>query len=350
MNIRDYRVVAALFLLVTGLFITILYGNHIQSKTGLANRNTSIVGDSKVKIVEQMNQIMADIERIETTEGMAGKGGYVVYPARTTSRLLALYQDLEVRLSYLNSGKMPLNRARWDGFLFTGGKTQSYSPDHVMKVMTELQTNGVPGNLLNGFRIFLLPYSIPDVSGLGGAGFALISAPDWLETNSNPEAELAVTLIHETGHHIHMSIMPKGTPSGEKYWLQYLKLRGGEWHGPGPVNSVEWSHSSEETFAEDFRMLFGQDQPYFGDIALGDPRTDPEQAADIKRFMIQLAQQKPMVEYCSPWLPADMNLVFWTRQNIMIPMMWACLGVAGFIMSRHEMQKSQPIEPWPMFL
>lgn len=339
MTLRNYGGIIVILLVIIGLCVASMAENHNKNVTGLTNFQKRATTFSKAEIIKQINRLTAEAARIEKNEGITGAGGFIVYPSLTTSKLLALYHALDLRLTYLNTGKMPSNREQWDGFVLTGTQTQSFTPAQVMKVMAELKTNGMPDNFLNGFRVFLLPHSIPNISGLGGAGFVLISTSDSFETDSNMEAELAVTLAHETGHHIHMSFMPKGTFAGEKYWRQYLALRGGVWHGPGKVNTVDWSNSSEETFAEDFRMLFGNGQPYFGDLASGDPRTDPEQAADVKRFMIQLAQQKPKVAYHSPWIPLGMNLTFWKKQDILIPLMWACLGVTGFIINRHDIQK-----------
>jgi hypothetical protein len=339
MNIRHLQGKIAVLLMITGLFIAIIYGSHMQNSTGLSNLTISAAGKSRVEIVTQMNRIMAEIARIEKTEGATGEGGYVVYPARTTSKLLALYQALDSRLTYLNSGKMPPNRKQWDGYALADTKSKPYTTAQVMKVMAELQANGVPGKLIKGLHIFLLPNSIPDVSGLGGAGFVLISAPtDSTKTDADMAADLAVTLEHETGHHVQMRFMPKGSPDGDALWRDYLAIRGGTWHGPGAVNTKGWSDSSEETFAEDFRMLFGKDQPYFGDVTLGDPRENPEQAGRVKNFIIQLEKQQTIQSYHSPWMPKGMSLVFWNQQDVLISFMWACLGAGGWRIHRKRVQ------------
>jgi hypothetical protein len=330
-------------LMIIGLYIAYFTENHIQSVTGLSISKTKAVILSKADIVKQMNQLAAEVARVERNAGIAGKGGFIVYSPQATAKLLALYQALELRLSYLNSGKLSRSPEQWDGYSLVKAKAKPYSTAQVEKVMAELKANGVPANLVTQFHIFLLPNSISKISGLGGAGFTLISAPaDAGEVNSGLEADLAVTLDHEIGHHIHMSFMPKGTAVGEKYWQEYLALRGGVWHDPGQVNTAEWSRSSEETFAEDFRMLFGKDQPYFGDVALGDPRTNPDQAGEVKNFIIQLGNQPPQQHYVSPWIPAGIGLTFWNRQDILLTMMWACLGTIGFTIN-HRFKSGQSI-------
>jgi hypothetical protein len=342
MKMRSCGWAIFLLLMVTGLGIACIAESHTQTVTGVADCNAEPAFLSKAAIVQQMNQLADEIARLEKNAGVPGKEGFIVYSPQITARLYALYQALDIRLNYLNFGKWQHGPEQWDGYLLVKTNVQPYSVPQVMKVMAELKENGVPVNLVKQFRIFLLPGAIPEVGGLGGAGFALISAPA-ISTASGtgslkhsgadvrPEDELAVTLDHEIGHHVHMSFMPKGTVSGEKNWREYLALRGGVWHGPGQVNTAAWSNSSEETFAEDFRMLFGKNQPYFDDIALGDPRTDPEQARNLKDFMIQLGQGPRVQKYISPWIPQEKSLVFWKHQSSLLALAWMILGFMGII-------------------
>lgn len=342
MKMRNYWGMIVVIIVIIGLCIAYLK-NYTQSVTGLSDFKAKAVILSKADIVKQIDQLVIETGRLERNGGIAGEGGFIVYSPQTTAKLLALYQALDLRLSYLNSGELSQNSKQWDGYLLTKTNAKPYSTAQVMKVMAELKANGVPANLVKQFHIFLLPKSIPDISGLGGAGFTLISAPaDAGEPGS--EGDLAVTLDHEIGHHIHMSFMPKGTTVGEKYWQRYLALRGGVWHGPGQVNTAKWGSSSEETFAEDFRMLFGKDQPYFGDVTLGDPRNNPEQAGNVKNFIIRLGNQQPGQQYASPWIPAGMSLTFWNRQDILLTMMWVGLGTAGFTINRKRVQNKQVLE------
>lgn len=332
MKIRNDGWIIFTLLVIIGLCIGYIVKNQTEIVTEVSNFKPGVTSVSKAAIVKQMSQLAAQVVRLEKNAGIPGKGGFIVYSPRTTSRLLSLYHALDQRLSYLNSGKLPQNPEQWDGYLLVKSNAPPYSAAQATKVMAELEENGVPANLVKQFHIFLLPSSIPGVGGLGGAGFTLISAPpDSGDSSSGAEAELAVTLYHETGHHIHMSFMPKATVRGEKYWHEYLVLRGGVWRGPGAVNTVAWSNSSEETFAEDFRMLFGKDQPYFGDVTLGDPRTNPEEAAKLKNFMIGLGRKQPMEKYNSPWIPAGITLSFWKHQASLLTIMWMGLISLGLI-------------------
>lgn len=329
MKIRnDGRTIFTL-LVIIGFCIGYISKNQTPSVTEVSNFKEKPASLSKADIVKQMNHLAAQVVRLEKKAGIPGEGGFIIYSPRTTSRLLSLYQELDLRLSYLNSGKLPQNSEQWDGYSLVKTNAPPYSVAQAAKVMAELKKNGVPDKLVKQFHIFLLPSSIPEVSGLGGAGFTLISAA--LDSNSGVKDALAVTLNHETGHHVHMSFMPKGTAMGEKCWQEYLALRGGVWRGPGAVNTAAWSDSSEETFAEDFRMLFGKNQPYFDDVTLGDPRNNPEKAAVLKNFMIRVGQKQPVEKYNSPWIPEEMALSFWKHQTSVLAAMWTGLISMGLI-------------------
>lgn len=335
MKTRNYGWTILTLLVIIGFCVAYIVENQTQSVTGVSVFKVKAASLSKAAIVREMNQLANEVARLEKNGGISGRRGVIVYSPQTTAKLLALFQELDLRLLYLNSGKLPHNPGGWQGYSLDKANAKPYSPAQALKVMNELEVNGVPANLVKQFHIFLLPNSIHEVSGLGGTGFSLISAPlDSGKFRSGVEAELAVTLDHEIGHHIHMSFMPKGTASGEKNWREYLALRGGVWRDSGQVNTVAWSNSSEETFAEDFRMLFGKDQPYFGDVTLGDPRVDPKQARNLKNFFIELGKQQPKQEYISPWIPAEMDLVFWNQQESLLALMWVGLGVMGFANNR----------------
>jgi hypothetical protein len=193
-----------------------------------------------------------------------------------------------------------------------------------MKIMDELAHNEVPRQFVANLQIYLLPYVIPGVSGLGGNGYILLSAQ--AIADSLIDNQLSVTLYHEIGHHINFSYMAKNTVQGIKLWSNYLQIKGGTWHDPGKVNTKAWGESSEETFAEDFRMLFGKDQPYFGDLTMGDPRNDSLKAKSEKRFMVNLVKKKANHNYSSPWIPEE-GLWFWQIQGQLLISIWVILGV-----------------------
>ncbi|MGE5583317.1 MAG: hypothetical protein ACM3X9_12385 [Bacillota bacterium] len=319
----------ALICLIIGGLVLINAINYFKSVVS----NVTISGNgqfgkyNKAEIVGQMNRIVAEIVSLEKTSGKIGPEGYKVYSAGETERFLELYKALTLRLHYLNDGNSAIDNSEWGGYRLSSEANKPYDPKQVDQAMAELEKNGLPRPFVADFRIYLLPYVIPDVSGLGGAGYTMLSAePESEDLISN---QLQVTLYHEIGHHVHFSFMPQETAEGKELWAKFLQIVGGSWHGAGGVNTKDWSNSSEETFAEDFRMLFGTSQPFFGDIALGDPRADSQRAKAEIRFMKGLAQVKVKTQYQSPWIPGD-GLRFWQNQGLLITGAWGLLALGIF--------------------
>lgn len=278
---------------------------------------------SKAAIQNQIRFLVKRIESSEKNLGYTGIKGAKIYSAKETDVLLRLYQAINWRLDYLNNGYCNFNLKQWDGYDFDQAGVRPYNLVQVNQILFELASR-VPPALLRQLKIFLLPYSIKDVAGLGGAGYDLISAYPASESSAQAVEALRVTLVHEIGHHIHLSFMPENSRRGRARWNQFLKICGGTWHGPGQVNTKAWNDSSEETFAEYFRMLFGgKNQPFFGDITLGDPRTNPDKAKKLIQFVKNLAGEKSKVKYRSPWLPDD-GLTFWEIQNQLLFGFWLC--------------------------
>lgn len=350
MKRRPYMVIFVLIIfgITVALSLAVNAATETKSANVITKSETNISSLNKATIVNQINQETAQIASIEKKSGTTENKGVIVYAPEVTARLYSLYQSLDARLYYLNHGHYPTVTGGWDGYSFAQAKNPPYSVKQVSQVLADLEKNGIPSSFLEQFHIFLLPYTIPDISGLGGAGFTLISAPVTLEKtatvmdNQSSQTQLAVTLDHEIGHHVHMSFMPTETSQGKAGWRQYLTLRGGSWHGPGKVNTEGWSNSSEETFAEDFRMLFGSNQPYYGDVALGDPRDNPKQAQAVKNFIKKLGKTKIQETYSSPWIPDEVGLDFWKQQKLIIPLIWGVLGVTGQVVYWNQKRSNQP--------
>lgn len=284
---------------------------------------------SKYEITLQLKQLSDEIGALEKGGVRSGPLGVRIYAPDTSARLFQRYQAAQMRLAYLNEGMAALSdqTRRWDGYRFVAGRNRPIQVAEIRTALHDLQRYPWAANFLSGIRIFLLPYTIPDVSGLGGAGYNLLSALARSDkTADSATLQTGVTLYHEIGHHLHLSMMPENTAAGRNLWRQYLKLRGTAWHGPGKVKTAAWSESSEETFAEDFRMLFGKDQPFYGDVALGDPRSDPAKAARLRQFMAQLAARPVLSPYQSPWLPDAASVAFWRLQPLLILLLWLTLG------------------------
>ncbi len=291
---------------------------------------------SKAQTVAQLKRLVNEVKQAEQTSGVAGPAGIKIYDPQATAVLLEKYQLIRAKLDSLKSGRTVNAPTDWAGYSFNGA-APNFTTTQVQQALAEF-VPGLPSRFFNDLRLFLLPVAIPDVGGLGGPGYVLLSGQT--DPEYRTDAALRITLYHEIGHHVHLSYMPTRPvpPSLSAQWDAYLKLRGGSWHGAGAVNTREWSNSSEETFAEDFRLLFGKDQPFLGDIRLGDPRTQSRRAEAVKQFILHLAAKKPAVGYRSPWLPEE--LVFWQLQPQLIAGLWLLLGL-GLVVARLP-QQTQP--------
>ena len=276
---------------------------------------------SKAEIVSGLKTIIGRIEESEKNHGLLGTAGFKVYSPEETGDLLKYYRDLQAGLDYLNRGHVG-DIKDWQGYFLDKEGRTAYSREEAFQIMTELGQTDLPSAFLSDLRVYLLPYGVPEISGLGNAGYVMVSAPTVQEKSIE---QLRVTLLHEIGHHIHSSFMPAQAGQINPLWEDYHEIRGGQWHGPGGVNTFAWSSSSEETFAEDFRMLFGKDQWYYGDIDLGDPRVEPKVAAKLKKFITGLKGSDKLVPEKSPWVPE--GLQFWLDCPSYIAMGWTVLAI-----------------------
>jgi hypothetical protein len=322
------------------IFISILLACLVSMLIPLKSESKNAGGDvtindfkkwaaslSRQEIVSEIDGLTRKVAELEKTTGQVEPEGYRLYSSRETAQFIELYQAIQLRLHYLSTGNLDVNLGQWEGYQFSSAKTGSFTNNEIEKAVAELQKKAkLPGVFFNRYAIYQLPFVIPDVSGLGGADFTLLSARPAAEDVS--DSQLRVTLYHEIGHHVHLKYMPASTGDGKNLWEEYLRIRGGTWHGPGQVNTSNWSNSSEETFAEDFRMLFGPEQPYYGDIALGDPRVHSNQAQDLRKFMLGLASGKTGLKTDSPWIPQG-EISFWEWQGRIIFFLWCLTGI-GF--------------------
>ena len=348
-NKKNWRfiLVVIICLMMTGtigLFFNLEKQPEPATKVGIIQQNEFRLL-SKAAIQDQIHFFVTKLESSEKKLGYTAIAGYKIYSAKEADTLLRIYQAIDRRLDYLNYGDANFNLKQWDGYDFDQAGVRPYNLAQVNQILSELAKR-VPPALLRHLKIFLLPYSIKDIAGLGGAGYDLISAYPASESSAQAVEALRVTLVHEIGHHIHLSFMPENSRQGQKLWNRFLKICGGTWHGPGQVNTKAWNDSSEETFAEYFRMLFGgKNQPFFGDITLGDPRTNPAEARKLIQFVKDLAGERSKVKYQSPWLPDD-GLFFWEIQNQLLLILWLLLGsgMTAFIVLKSRDNK-KPVQP-----
>lgn len=334
-NFIIYAVLPAFFGISFLLWGTFQKDSANLSSVSADTFRQTAASESKSRIVAEIRQLTSEVAAKEEQMGQSGPGGYKVYSPRESAELFGLYQGISIRLDYLNHGRVTEEPDQWEGYTFDTGNNVPFTTTEVQQAIASLAPAQLPPVFLKNLRIFLLPYSIPEVSGLGGAGYLMLSAsPAGLDLIDN---QLTVTLYHEIGHHVHMQFMPENTTEGRKLWREYLAIRGGTWHGPGKVNTAAWSNSSEENFAEDFRMLFGKDQPYFGDMALGDPRVHPREAAALRTFIKNLGRKRMEPVYQSPWIPQG-NRFFWEFQTELLAGLWIILTIGYGIVYRHYQQ------------
>lgn len=327
----------ALLLLLALSFTKILL--HAQSRSSSVSNEVSsqMPQRSKAEIIEELKAIKKRIEDFEEDNGLSGADGFKIYSPEESGKMLQYYKELRTGLEYLNRGKVAAIDD-WEGYALEERGGTAYGSKEAFQVLNELDGENLPPALFTGFRVYLLPVGMPEISGLGGAGFAMIAAPDIKEKSIE---QLRVTLLHELGHHLHSSFMPSINGRPNRLWEVYHKIRGGRWRGPGKVNTQDWSSSSEETFAEDFRLLFGKDQWYYGDIVLGDPRVQPGVVAKLKRFMIGLPVQAAPMANRSPWIPE--GLEFWLKCQYYIYGGWAVIIMGLYVVSSYNQSQKAKI-------
>ncbi|MCR4402497.1 MAG: hypothetical protein NUW12_06895 [Firmicutes bacterium] len=175
----------------------------------------------------------------------------------------------------------------------------------VDEVVSTLRVMDLPPAAFAGYRVYLLPFSMGDLSGLGAEGYALVgAAAAGRDVIAN---QVPVTVAHEFGHHVQMRALGGTFEADPEGWERYMKLRGiRRWTADGCVNTEAWARSPEETFAEDVRVLFGppsaSQEPH--GTAYADPRTDPELATKLRRFIATRAAERAGEVAGSPWRSA----------------------------------------------
>lgn len=302
-KLRSWPVVVLAIILFTSIGSVIILPKQTSFKETPKKGLDNMAVKSKAQIIKELTAIKEDIGRLEEKTGQTGIDGVKVYSPDVTVALLDSYKAFRKGLDYLKDGSIK-DINDWEGYHLLDGSKTPFSRKETFRVLSELEKANLPSGFLDDFRVYLLPFEVPEISGLGGAGFALISAP---EINDNRIEQLRITLLHELGHHIHSIFMPSSTGRPSPLWDKYHAIRGGKWHGAGDVSTTAWNDSSEETFAEDFRLLFGENQYYYGDISLGDPRVNTETSAVLKQFILDLNNMEITKSAKSPWVPAGLE-------------------------------------------
>lgn len=254
--------------------------------------------------------------------------GFSVYDTRTTGWLHVLSVAARVREELLmtrSEDAVPDANALYH----LGDRTPLYEAaqdrlPEVAEVVDTLRGMDLPRAAFAEYRVYLLPFSMGDTSGLGARDYMLIGAP--AEGRKVIENLIPVTVAHEFGHHIQLVSLGASYWDNPLAWQRYMNVRGiPRWSPHGEVNTAAWAASPEETFAEDVRVLFGPDraasEPH--GTRYGDPRTDPALAREIRKLVRAHAgaiREEAVAARESPWTSKS-----WPAQAA-----WANL-VAGII-------------------
>ncbi len=287
-------------------FLAALPGAEEARSWLAAQRDALVVGTASTAMIRaRLASWRAIGEDLARSGGlMDARRGYVIYPPRVTLALF-LFDRAEGMYAAALGGSAAAAIPTVDESFRLGGVVLTPAPADkhpaVRRVRAALDSLALPANVFRGYRVFLLPFAMGDVSGQGGPGFTFLAAePQGEKFIPN---QLEVTLAHEFGHYLHLAGMPRETRAGRARWQTYLDLRGIAWREDGRVKTEDWARSPEETFAEDFRLLFGGEQAARESPATlaGDPRQDPDAALRLKGFMTDLAAGTKPDPSREPW-------------------------------------------------
>lgn len=227
---------------------------------------------------------------LRNAESIDGAGGYTIVPPSSAGTLHLLSASIKARLNAIvhrwDRAQSDTDLTHLRGYpILLDGAVDAVDPDEVLRIIDELR---LPASVFEGYRIVLLPFALERTAGLGAEGEAIIGAAP--ATGATNPHRTAYTLLHELGHHIHFTYMDNAR-NGDHLWDEYMKLRGiEEWIASGSVGTQAWFHSAQETFAEDFRILFGprevRDIPH--GTAFGDPRNLPDGGEAVRTFILDL--------------------------------------------------------------
>ncbi|NLS45245.1 MAG: ImmA/IrrE family metallo-endopeptidase [Firmicutes bacterium] len=216
--------------------------------------------------------------------------GFYIYDPDAAGWLHALYKARNARKHLLSSHLEdfpPENKNI--NILSDGTPLFEAGPDmvpEIEEVVKTIEGMSLPPVVFRGYKIFILPFSMGEISGLGSKGYMLLGAPP--HDHENIRNQVAFTVAHEIGHHIHMTFIGSIYEDNPQLWDEYMEIRGiPKWTTDGNVNSEAWFESTEETFAEDVRVIFGS-----GEAALWphctkypDPRIDSEITEALRSFI-----------------------------------------------------------------
>jgi hypothetical protein len=203
---------------------------------------------------------------------------------------LTLYptEDLEARLTtYAGSPAIRLEDGRYlpvitdiadPGIYNKGdGAFHPFPTEMVEHVFASIAHPGAPLPV----RVYVLPYPRRGVLASSTSGNEIFLSPHVLDIDPSVGAYI---IAHELGHVFHNRFMPDGS----RAWSDFRRVRGLE-------NEARFSESAphayrpKEILAEDFRVLFGGAEAYFGGRVENTEITPPNSVPGLASFFARAA-------------------------------------------------------------
>lgn len=257
------------------------------------------------RLLTEVGQLQLAMNQLQSREGYLAQRGYTVYRAQTTGKLLALNWAVRARLilvEYLTGQRTarpgadfyPAANREGDHVFDLASRTRTWAYPDPGKVIDALDHIPVDSAALDGYEDFLLPYAISgSAAGFGGLGRGFVGAH---VPNAFSAWDASVS-THEFAHHYSfMYLGYHGDHPGP--WDDYVALRGlPSFEDSAEPDQPGWKTSTYEVFAEDFRVLMG-DQEAASEppqTAYGDPRGVAGLADKLRAFFarVQAAHGAP---------------------------------------------------------
>ena len=245
----------------------------------------------RIKLSEELRFLKYKIKCLQDNPDYTHPAlGFHVYDVQATGWLHVLYKAAAVRENLLSFhlDRRVIEEASISE-LSDGTPLYEASSEklpEVDEIVETLEGMTLPPMVFHDYRVYILPFSMGEISGLGAKGYMILGAPSVdCEVIEN---QTAFTVAHELGHHIHMTFLGTTYEDNPNGWDEYMKVRGiPTWSAGGDVNSKDWFESTEETFAEDIRVLFGTQEaasePHR--TIYQDPRSDPVISENLRLLL-----------------------------------------------------------------
>lgn len=157
------------------------------------------------------------------------------------------------------------------------GRFHPFTPELVDHVLGSIRHPHMPLDA----RIYLLPYPRRGVLTSSTTGNEMFLSPHVLDIEPTVASYV---IAHELGHVFHNKFMP----SGSGLWREYRGLRGID--NETTFSDVgAHSYRPREIFAEDFRVLFGGSEAYFGGHVENTDIAEPATVAGLEDFYLRAA-------------------------------------------------------------